>query len=93
MPDPSLLAYPNPGTEGPPGRLAPDAIRDRLGALIGRYLREGSAELARSVVAHLEALCQDPELRDVDRFCAYRRLARHWRWLSAQHGTSAGDQA
>lgn len=72
--------------------LAANALRVRLGVLMGRYLREGSAELARSVVAHLEALCQDPELRDADLFCAYRRLARHWRWLSAQHGASARDQ-
>jgi hypothetical protein len=71
--------------------VAPGALRVRLGVLISRYLREGSAELARSVVAHLEALCQDPELRDADQFCAYRRLARHWRWLSEQHGDSKRD--
>ena len=73
--------------------LAASELRVRLGVLIGRYLRDGSAELACSVVAHLDGLCQDPELRDADLFCAYRRLARHWRWLSAQQRQSAGDQA
>jgi hypothetical protein len=37
-------------------------------------------------VTHLDALCQDPDLRDPDLFCAYRRLVRHWRWLSAWQG-------
>ena len=53
-------------------------------------LQELAAELAGAVVAHLEALCRDPELRDPDQFCAYRRLARHWRWLSAQHRDAPG---
>jgi hypothetical protein len=75
------------GSQSP---LAPDAIRGRLGVLIRRYLREGSPGLARSVVAHLEALCQDPELRDADLFCAYCRLVRHWRWLAAQPDAAGG---
>jgi hypothetical protein len=66
--------------------LGPEAIRLRLGLLIGRYLREGSTDLAQSIVTHLDALCQDPDLRDPDLFCAYRRLVRHWRWLSAWQG-------
>lgn len=86
MHEPYCARDPLPFTD--PGQLpvAPDALRVRLGLLISRYLRGGSAELAGAVVAHLEALCRDPELRDPDQFCAYRRLARHWRWLSAQHG-------
>jgi len=71
----------------PPGL---DTIRRRLGLLISRYLREGSRELAQSIVAHLEVLCQDPDLRDPDLFCAYRRLVRHWRWLSVRQGAVDG---
>lgn len=65
-----------------PAPLEPDAARQRLGLLISRYLQEGTSELARSVVAQLEALWEDPCLHDPELFCAYRRLVRHWRWLS-----------
>ena len=80
----SLTESPLPATDGVGSTWGPDVIRLRLGVLISRYLREGSAELAQLVVAHMEALCQDPNLRDPDLFCGYRRLIRHWRWLSAQ---------
>lgn len=66
--------------------LAPEALEGRLRDLIRGYVRARSAELAQSVVSHIEALCRHPELRDPALFCAYRRLATHWRWLAAQHG-------
>lgn len=66
--------------------LAPETLEGRLRDLIRGYVRARSAELAQSVVGHIEALCRHPELRDPALFCAYRRLATHWRWLAAQHG-------
>lgn len=90
MLDRSVTAHPLQAPGGCQSSLAPDAIRGRVGVLIRRYLREGSPGLARSVVAHLEVLCEDPELRDADLFCAYRRLVRHWRWLAGQPDTSGG---
>jgi len=62
--------------------LPTSTIEGRLADLIRAYAREGSAALAQSVVRHLEALCGHPDLRDAQRFCAYRRLAHHWRWLA-----------
>ena len=69
--------------------LAPEALEGRLGDLIRRYVGSRSAELAQSVVRHVEALCCHPELRDPALFCAYRQLATHWRWLADQYGTGA----
>jgi hypothetical protein len=69
--------------------LAPEALEGRLRDLIRRYVFARSAELAQSVVRHVEALCSHPELRDPALFCAYRQLATHWRWLAAQYGTGA----
>lgn len=66
--------------------LEPEALERRLGDLIRRYAHGRSAELARSVTRHLEALIRHPQVRDPALFCAYRRLATHWRWLAAQHG-------
>jgi hypothetical protein len=68
--------------------LEPQTLEVRLGDLIRRYVRGRSAELAQSVVGHIEALIQHPEVRDPALFCAYRRLATHWRWLAAQHSGS-----
>jgi len=60
------------------------AIESRLAELIRRSARGCPPELAQTVLRHIEALCRHPELRDPDQFCAYRRLARHWRWIAAR---------
>lgn len=83
----TLASPPAPADPHPDlSRLAPGTLEVRLGDLIRRYVRGRSAELAQSVVRHIEALYLHPELRDPALFCAYRRLATHWRWLAAQHG-------
>ena len=66
-------------------QLDPQALEYRLGDLIRHYVRGRSAVLAHSVVSHIEALIRHPQVRDPALFCAYRRLATHWRWLAAQH--------
>ena len=72
--------------------LASQAIKDRLGDLIRRYVRARSGNLARAVVRHLEALCQHSDLDDdPTQRCAYRRLAQHWRWLSQDFSRTAAD--
>jgi hypothetical protein len=71
--------------------LEPQALELRLRDLIRAYVRARSAELARAVVAHLEALCLHPRQRDPADFCAYRRLAAHWRLLLALHGEPAAQ--
>lgn len=59
------------------------ALKERVGHMIRRYVRESSRDLATAVVRDLEALCQHPDYgRDSQERCAYRRLAKHWRWLS-----------
>lgn len=69
--------------------LEPQTLKLRLRDLIHRYVRARSADLGRSVVAHLEVLCLHPRQRDLSDFCAYRRLAAHWRLLVALHGEAA----
>lgn len=99
MLDQSITLHPLEAVGGHQPPLGPEAARRRLVVLIRRYQREGSPGLARLVVLYLEALCEDPELRDADLFCAYRRLLRHWRWLAAPQGgwgevpPAAADQA
>ena len=64
-------------------RLRPEDLEHHVGQLIRRYVTHRSTELAERVVLSIEALYQHPELApDAERFCAYRRLARHWRWLA-----------
>ena len=64
-------------------RLKPEDLELHLGELIRRYVRHRSADLAERVVDYIEALYLHPDLgSDAERFCAYRRLARHWRWLA-----------
>jgi hypothetical protein len=67
--------------------IAPQTLERRLSALIREYVRARSASLAQSVVRHIEALCLHPDNDDPALFCAYQRLAVHWRWLAAQHGS------
>ena len=81
--------FQSPGASTDLSLLAPEALEGRLGDLIRRYVRARSAELAQSVVRHVEALCCHPELRDPALFCVYRQLATHWRWLAAQYGADA----
>ena len=90
MSDPGARAEPLPLT------LAPDLsqtqaadIEVRLGELIRRYAHEGTRGLGEAVVAHIEALCQHPDMRDPALFCAYRQLAHHWRWLTHRHGQTS----
>lgn len=69
--------------------LKPEDLELHLGALIRRYVRHRSVDLAERVVESIEALYMHPDLgRDAERFCAYRRLARHWRWLAQQTATA-----
>lgn len=70
--------------------MAPTAIEGRLASLIRRYAHNPSGPLAQGVVRHIEALCHHPNLRDPVLFCAYRRLARHWRWIAARTNPSLG---
>lgn len=70
-------------------RLKPAELELQLGELIRRYVRHRSAALAERVVQLAEALYLHPDLGpDPARFCAYRRLARHWRWLARQARTT-----
>ena len=58
-------------------------LERRLGELIRRYVRHRSANLARSIVLHIETLCRHPDFDgDPHQRCIYRRLARHWDWLA-----------
>jgi hypothetical protein len=71
-------------------RLKPEDLELHLGELIRRYVRHRSADLAERVVESIEALYLHPDLRqDAERFCAYRRLRRHWRWLAQRAATVA----
>lgn len=71
-------------------RLKPEDLELHLGELIRRYVRHRSADLAERVVESIEALYLHPDLGpDTERFCAYRRLARHWRWLAQRAPTVA----
>jgi hypothetical protein len=71
-------------------RLKPEDLELHLGELIRRYVRHRSAHLAERVVEYIEALYMHPDLGpDPERFCAYRRLARHWRWLAQRATTVA----
>jgi len=66
-------------------------LEHRVGDLIRRYVYQRSQDLAQSVVSHLEALCLHPDYDgDAAQRCAYRRLARHWRWLSQELGSGSG---
>ncbi len=71
-------------------RLKPEDLELHLGELIRRYVRHRSADLAERVVESIEALYLHPDLgHDAERFCAYRRLGRHWRWLAQRAATAA----
>ena len=71
-------------------RLKPEDLELHLGELIRRYVRHRSADLAERVVESIEALYLHPDLgSDAELFCAYRRLARHWRWLAQRAATVA----
>lgn len=66
-------------------------LEHEIGDLIRGYVRGRTDRSAQLVVRQLEALCAHPEVcRDAERFCAYRRLMRHWRWLAA-HRASSGE--
>ncbi|CRI66501.1 hypothetical protein THIOKS12890004 [Thiocapsa sp. KS1] len=70
-------------------RLKPEDLELHLGELIRRYVRHRSADLAERVVESIEALYLHPDLKhDAERFCAYRRLGRHWRWLAQRAATA-----
>ncbi|EXJ14940.1 hypothetical protein [Imhoffiella purpurea] len=69
------------------GRLDRRVLESKVGDLIRGYAHEGTAERAESVVRHLEALYLHPEVcRDPEEQCAYRRFARHWRWIAGHRG-------
>lgn len=74
--------------------LEADVLRARLGELIRGYARQGTAELAESVVDHIEALYLHPcYCREPEEQCAFRRLARHWRLLAARRGVQRSAAA
>lgn len=59
----------------------------RLAELVRRSALDGSAQLAATVVRHIEALYLHPDLRsDPGELAAYCRLACHWRHLAALRG-------
>ncbi len=62
---------------------SPEAIRQRLATLIGRYAQTRSPKLAGSIVRHIEAICMHPRFDgDGEDLCGYLRLKAHWRWLA-----------
>lgn len=72
--------------------LASETLEQCLGRLIRRYVQRRSKDLADAVVRHLDALCLHPDYDgDPDQRCVYRRLAKHWRWLSQDLGRVAVD--
>jgi hypothetical protein len=82
-----LDTFANPVLGATPSR----DLEHRLGDLIRRYVHRRSQDVAQSVVSHLEALCLHPDYDgDAAQRCAYRQLARHWRWLSQELGAGGG---
>ncbi|MGD8591144.1 MAG: ATP dependent RNA helicase [Chromatiales bacterium] len=60
-----------------------EEIEQRIGCLIRHYLRSRSPATALSVVSHIEALCDHPDLvGDAVERCVYLRMRAHWRWLA-----------
>ncbi len=84
-----------------PGRslasLDPTDLRAGLESLLQAYQSSRSLLRAWLVVHYAETLSEHPELEEPDeQRCAYRRLARHWRWLAtnalpAEPALSAGS--
>ncbi len=69
-------------------RMQPRALEERLGNLIRHYARHCSADIAESVILHIEALHLRSDLfSGAEQDCVYRRFVRHWRWLATQQGT------
>ena len=71
-----------------PGRtlasLEPAELRAGLDGLLEAYQSSRSLLRAWLVVHYAETLSEHPELEEPDeQRCAYRRLARQWRWLAA----------
>jgi hypothetical protein len=63
--------------------LDPADLRAGLEALLQAYQSSRSLLRAWLVVHYAETLSAHPELEEPDeQRCAYRRLARHWRWLA-----------
>lgn len=59
-------------------------LRAGLEALLQAYQSSRSLLRAWLVVHYAETLSEHPELEEPDeQRCAYRRLARQWRWLAA----------
>ena len=73
-----------------PLHLPPETLKQRIGELVGHYLRRRSPQAARAVARYSQALALHPALHDqpeqLDAFC---RLNWHWRLLAAQGTDSA----
>ncbi|MGB5832916.1 MAG: ATP dependent RNA helicase [Thiohalocapsa sp.] len=72
-------------TDDLPLHLSPEALKQRIRALVRRYTNRRSPQIARAVVQHSEALSLHPALRDQpDQLKAFCQLKWHWRMLAAQ---------
>jgi hypothetical protein len=68
-----------------PLHLPPEALKQRIGALVRRYVQGRSPQIAQAVARLSEALAWHPALRDEpEEVIAFCRLNWHWRLLAAQ---------
>jgi hypothetical protein len=68
-----------------PLHLPPEALKQRIRALVRRYVQRRSPQLAHQVARCSEALALHPALRDApEELNAFCRLNWHWRLLAAQ---------
>jgi hypothetical protein len=73
----------NPTSPKRPNPLTVEELEQRIGSLIGHYLRSRSPAIALSVARHIEALCSHPDFEgDTAQRCVYLRMRAHWRWLA-----------
>jgi hypothetical protein len=64
-------------------QMEPELIESRIGFLIWRYQVSRSRQIAGAIANHIEALCDHPDLIEVDGIvCAYRRTLKLWRALA-----------
>lgn len=64
-------------------QIDPNELEFGLANLVEAYQGSRSSLRAWLVVRYAEALCRHPEYEGSDeQRCAYRRLAKQWRWLA-----------
>ena len=73
-----------------PTTVDPETLKQRIRALIHRYVHQRSPRIASAVATYSGALALHPALRDQpEQLCAFCRLHWHWRLLAVQCPTAA----